>query len=333
MVAGIRVAARRFAHTRRFGVELEVGGEQGVKWVHTALNRYTSRDIQAHAGWRQTYGNSHWHVKRDSTCGVLGKGFDHGWEIATPIGRSEEDLLHFAHVADSLRSDGLTVNDNCGLHVHVELLDWAEEQAGRLMALWLRLEPLIFQAVPARRRGCFYAQPCRPRIDNRVSFADAAEVYEWFRPRKLTYQENPWRRFAVNWVNFEIGLTRAYSRKTVELRLPEGTLVGADVANWPRLMLRLVDRSQGVSGTRTTTADLRESLVLLGLHHDGDFAILDPACFSLKNWLLRRIVRYTDDPALKAEAGLILNSMWSPFLGGDGVVLSEGGYIPLTNLL
>jgi len=313
-----------FKHSRRFGIELEVGGEYDCDWIHRVIGLHSDRDIRSKAGWAQSFCNRHWHVKKDVTCG--GYGRPHGWEVATPIGQSAEDLRHYAAVAECLKQDGLMVNGNCGLHVHAEIKDWREEQAGMFMAQWLRLERLVFHAVPERRRTNLHCRPCRSLIDKRKRFDAPEEVYEAFRPREVKPHHNPWRRYAINWVNFEIGLEREgkYARMTVELRLPEGSLNKNDVFNWPRLLLRLIERSTSLPfQSRPVAVGLKDALSTLGLTHESGFAVLDEDCFQLKHWLLRRLMLHSPDEALRCEANLELNSMWGPALSFIKVAPSE----------
>jgi hypothetical protein len=318
---------RSFKYNRRFGIELEVGGEYDCWWIANAIGLHSTRQIVPRDTWGQSINNRSWHVKKDATCGGYGRGYDYGWEIASPVGRTAEDLSHFGHVAESLKQDGLMVNGNCGLHVHVEVMDWGEEEAGRFMSQWLRVERVLMHSVPDRRRENTYCRPCRPLIDHRKKFHAPEEVYEAYRPRSLKSHFNTWRRYTINWVNFEIALEKKgnHGRKTLELRLPEGSLNRVDVVNWPKLVLRLAQRSDELPfAQRTNAVELQEVISILGLGNEGDtFMVLDEDCFYLKHWLLRRIMLYSPDGAMKSEANLLLNSMWSPALSFTKIAPAE----------
>lgn len=50
--------------------------------------------------------NDYWEVKFDRTCGPQGKGFDHGWEVASFIATGTYDIDHIAKASSFLRDFG-----------------------------------------------------------------------------------------------------------------------------------------------------------------------------------------------------------------------------------
>ena len=142
-------------HTRKFGVELEVSPFIHKSAIGLLLEDFelffgTGRAVRVTSelkGWAMTDNNSYWHVKYDSTCGPKGKPHDYGWEIASFIGRSEQDLEIISNAAKWLADSGVQTNNNCGYHIHIDVSDFTPEGIGLLLANWLKIEYSVLSSV------------------------------------------------------------------------------------------------------------------------------------------------------------------------------------------
>ena len=273
------VAYRKFFCNHCFGVELEVSDTVTQPFIKKVIETTSGKPVKIAIRHAQSKGNKFWHIKYDSTCGVKGKGQDRGWEIASYKGETVADVVHIAKVTDNLRLAGLEVNNNCGLHVHVEAKDFTTREMGKLVGYWFKIEDVFMEAVPYRR--CF-SDYCVPLRDDMPKSLTPTPEQLWLHqcPSCLLPWENPERWLTVNLVNYATGLLyKNYSRSTVEFRLPEGTLALEDVKNWIRLFVHFVDTAKTLPDPCDimSCVDLGEALRILGLHHTKDtFYILSP---------------------------------------------------------
>jgi len=329
------IAFRGFDSKRRFGVELEVSNTVPKSFLQDVIQCYTKKEIKS-ASWAQSKNNDYWHIKTDATCGILGKYYDKGWEIASYVGSGDADIQHIAEVAGGLKQAGVEVNDNCGLHVHVEVKDFDQTQMGVLIAHYLKWEWMLLNMVPERRQKNYFCRPLlrefirkgRLWVSLVTGFTASEErqyvcvpaekispltIWGFYCPHNLEPHENPCRYRSVNLVNYATSLVNPiYNRRTVEFRLPEGTLSKTDVANWIRLFVNFVDwcaASERVA-IPLDICDMNESLWHMGLgHNDETFYIFDKTLFDLKTWVLKRYIKHG---YCEARAKEILNEMWNP---------------------
>ncbi|MCK9458312.1 MAG: amidoligase family protein [Proteobacteria bacterium] len=325
---------KKFNSKRRFGIELEVssvknqvirGSSKESVWTdqfgyrHPCISKQYIRDIIAKKssrhivvtdgifgddcpGWAQTSQNDYWHVKYDSTCGPLGKKKDNGgWEVASFIAQGQRDLLHIGNVADALRKAGVEVNNNCGLHIHAEVKDFAPEQVAVLVARWIKIEPWICQMLPPHRRTNKYCKLLGKHFKYEGVFETPEDYWRYIKPSNLNVHENPQKKLAINLVNYAAAIRGEAghggydtSRKTVELRMPEGTLTSSEIINWTYLYLWFVDFSKNkiMPTDFSQVPTLEEFLRYLGLEKDKGVYLLSDELFELKKWILNRMVQW-----------------------------------------
>lgn len=290
----MKVAYKKFACNRCFGVELEVSNTVTQPFIKKVVKANSNIPIRMSTKWQLSKGNKFWHIKKDSTCGIKGKGQDKGWEIASYKGETIEDIVHIGQVAESLLQAGLEVNNNCGLHVHVEVKDYTTREMGKLIGYWLKIENILMNSVPYRRSFSPYCQSLRQNIpDNFTPTPD--QLWAHYCPICLSPFENPERWLTLNLVNYATGLLYDnYARTTVEFRFPEGTLLQEDVKNWIRLFVHFVDEVKSLPvPANIFSSNLQETLSILGLHHtDNTFNIFSKGLFETRVWFLNRIMRY-----------------------------------------
>lgn len=253
-----RVAFHQPAFTRRFGVELEVnaGLTPGAKNDLEAIRKIVAGADQAHDvrisnKYIQDYANPHWHVKFDRSC--KNSAYNYGWEVASYVATGRADLDVIRKVTGELRAAGLSANRRCSVHVHAEIADHTADDVSRLLARWLQIESVLVEAVPEHRTTGMYSKPLAYRHRDWFSPSAIYEPWDFFlrtAPKPYPQHYTGWRprdrRTALNITNYMKGVYQPEDlkvRRTVELRLPEGSLDPDTVANWVILFLRFVDRS------------------------------------------------------------------------------------------
>jgi hypothetical protein len=297
-----------FPTKRAYGVELELSSVGITKSkIAKAIKKVDKRRDVAITSWSYSDDNDYWHVKDDSSC---------GWEIASYVSRGVKDLVNIAKVTDSVYTAGGTVTTSCGFHLHVDVGDFTKEQVGKLVAIWMKIENVVINAVPAHRVGNKY---CRLMNDFHMKYrnkdlrtseglpGDPEKFWAAVKPN-LSGSYDRYRRVALNIWNFA-----SNDRPTVEFRFPEGTLDSKDVKNWIRLLVRLVDHSLTLPFPEGThEVSLSQALQLMGLAGTEDFFLLSHGLRDTKEWFLYRLIRYSRNKQVCRDAVEEFNNMWSP---------------------
>lgn len=305
------VEIRKFSSKRPFGIELEVSNTVSQNNIANCIIPFTKRHVEVTA-YAQSYNNKYWHVKTDSSCGPLGKPYDTGFEIASFKASGHKDLKEIGLVADSLVNGGVVVNNNCGYHIHVEVKDFTPEQMGILVARWVKIEHVLANMVPVRRVGNKHCRMISKTRKYRSAHEySAKDFWELMRPNNLATNDNNQRKFTLNLVNFAYALYceqvgGGTFRKTVELRLPEGTLNSDDIKNWVRLFVLFVDTAKNVTKmpkNLKAIMTLGDFMRVLGLGKNNI-----PFSSALKNtriWIMERIKTFGTGNLLKQASRML----------------------------
>lgn len=302
---------------RKFGVELEVSAERSKSYIGQKLELFEclfglNKSVKVTPtlkGWAETKSNDYWHVKYDSTCGPKGKGKDHGWEIASYIAFGHEDLLNISKAAGYL-GKFLETNQNCGLHIHVDVSDFSQHDMGLLLTHWMRIEKFLFDIADPVRSKSVYCQNMWNRmiekmnLDSYNSVNRPLDFWKLMQPRDYSSHNNSEKRYSINTVGFAIGqLLTDHSRKTVELRLPECKLNEEHVLGWVTLFLNFVDSCSALKPIYPI-ADcvyFDELLECLGLKGKNEFFLLGPHLLRTKKWFLKKLIEAKPQNILRQE--------------------------------
>lgn len=134
---------------RLFGIEIEINGITPHS-AFTVLNRTgiavreESYNHQRRTWWKVTTDGSL--SGRNESCEV----------VSPPLPFNVESLKLVAGVLRTLKAAGATVDDTCGIHVHVDSRDLVTDMAGFARVLFLRYresESIIDQMVAPNRRN------------------------------------------------------------------------------------------------------------------------------------------------------------------------------------
>jgi hypothetical protein len=293
-----------FKSKRHFGIELEVNQKiHARELVKIVSATDPDRPVIQSAHYEQDYDNDYWHIKFDRSCGdVADQG---GWEVASYKAGGYKDVEMMGKVADAMKSAGAVVNDECGFHIHAETADFKHHMMATLVAHWLKIEPVILEMLPKHRRNNKYAKPLTKRFDfsNKI-FMHWERFWETVRPQRY---DNPNRRVSLNLCNYAQWHP---NRKTIELRLPEGTVDGKDVKNWVRFFIHFVDSTKKKEfPTDFSPANLYDTMKIVGLHNEEPFYLLSKGLRETKIWIAKRILEFSSKKELRKEAEIFLNTL------------------------
>jgi hypothetical protein len=226
---------------RKFGVEMEMNNMTTESTVLQARTIHQAvRDGLAEGGFpanrlRSAVGDYYhsngqtWDVKSDSSC---------GWEVASPAMTMDDEgeCRELQIVTQKIAALRPMINRSCGLHVHVEVLDFEWRDLRNLVTLWARYEPFLYELCPPSRRANHYCGPIRKAT------WDAPDAGHWTRFESVlnTNTEQsvrglPQPRGALNLAHF-------WGSHRVEFRLGAGTIQYEKIARWVQFLLSFVGR-------------------------------------------------------------------------------------------
>ena len=191
---------------------------------------------------------------------------------------------------------GCQVNANCGYHIHCEVKDFCPSKMGVLLARWIKLEPFLCKLVPLMRVGNYYCKLIsrHKKLKPNRSYS-ALSLWKTLRPTNFGPHENSQKKYTLNTVNFAAVCKKVMNkeRKTIEFRLPEGTLEYDDVINWVRFFANFVETSKSKAMPRNlhpvTTVD--SFLKLAGLKATN-LCRLDEDLEQTKAWVYKRLEKF-----------------------------------------
>ena len=166
-------------------------------------------------GWRRSDG-SIWDVKTDSSC---------GYEVATPVLYSYEDLVRAAYVGDLITQAGGRATTSCGFHVHIGVSQFSFEELQNLFRFLLRYEAAFHLLVPGYRKS---SQWCKKLSDETV---DRIKLRFGNHSRESIPEGSWWHR---TWEDKNVWLNgrRFPDIGTLEFRIMPGTLSPAFIMGY-----------------------------------------------------------------------------------------------------
>lgn len=266
---------------RKFGVELELNSIPPVdrRWLKTKIQESLAQQNISHhrvetRDWERTYNNDClWICKTDSSC---------GYEVCTPPLRGPNELKILGNICGYLRDEGAIFDDCCGLHVHISLSDFTNEQMYNLLMYWIKLEHNVMHAHPrSRQENTRYC----PTAISRIQDWESDAIYSG---RDL-YRALSHHRGAINTRYWE-------ERKTIEWRMGEMTLDPESVKNRIRFLIWFVDICKHLPTPENLNLFTPKQMVrFLGLWNDETGMIkkvFSPAVRSMRSWLLDRMEEF-----------------------------------------
>ena len=242
--------------TRQFGIELDfapgnIDGTRLANAIRSKNGKVCTSD------YSQQHHNDYW-VTRANSYG--------GFEIASPIMNSAEDLQEGVEVVRVLQSSGAKVDYHCDLCVRVGADDFDEEKLATLVQWWIKFEQFIAANVLGQRLGNnYYYGPF-----NRVFYVGGSYNTE------QTLLGIAGRRNSLN-------ISCYQRRRIIEFWIVQGTKDFVDVQNCVRFLLTFVEFAK----TAPRPGDLRydfpdDVLNRLGLIKDD----LPQDLLEMRTWLL-----------------------------------------------
>ena len=177
-----------------------------------------------------------------------------GCEINTNPASGDLFLSRIASMIEAI--EGCESNDSCGLHVHVGASDYGQYDLRKLIMLWAGVESSMYELIARTRFQNNYCKVSasdyvNALVDNgdneNCTFAGKARTWNE-RIASVLYESNP--RDAKSACKREkydgrryygLNIHSFFFRKTIEVRLHEGTTDGEKLKHWPLVCGHIVD--------------------------------------------------------------------------------------------
>lgn len=209
---------------RAFGVEIECYSPKGTdeSWTTNGVN-YTRNLLQ-----RNGFGNWSRLVSEDSS--LYGEHGGYGVEVKSPILQGREGFSELKRVMEFLRSKDFWVEDDCGLHVHLNAPEYQDNNRLilKVVKAWMRNQDLINNMVADHRLDNSHCEPW-----NKTDLHNLMEYMSEYGPDDS-------HRGAIN-----VGALCIHG--TIEIRQHEGTLNPEEAIAWIKFCQGFVDTVTGTT--------------------------------------------------------------------------------------
>lgn len=212
----------RFACTRLVGVE----------WEH---NNFDDRIFR----WAERWGGG---IHEDGSC---------GWEAVTPPIAGDNIRKCLADLGSS-GVDG-NVDDTCGMHVHVDASDFRWADMYRMIALYQKIEPVLYVLAGQDRSCNDYCDPCGQRYRDALTSPDRkggvlgvalspdGRLSDGRVDARYAEKKSGGRYKGMNLCPWISGRRKKRKDLTIEFRMHERTDDAERVIQWAELLALVVD--------------------------------------------------------------------------------------------
>lgn len=171
-----------------------------------------------------------------------------GFEINTAPAGGDLYARQINDICDKLEEAGAVINNECGLHVHIDARDYNYADLHRLVRVYAAIEPALFSMVPAHRRESAYTLKCADKLEGIIKSEKVSHIEQKHRVVTAIYGAassaarldkrgagpGTGRYYALN-------LHSWFFRGTIECRLFDGTLDKNEIINWGVLWANILD--------------------------------------------------------------------------------------------
>lgn len=233
------------AFTRSFGIELEIIGNdvQNGRLAQLLDNAGIPTCLESY----NHVAREHWKIVSDGS--LTGRN---AMELVSPVLHGVEGLEVIKRVCQVLNDNGITVNQTCGFHVHVDARDSQAHQVANVLRMWAKYETCAFSVLSPSRRNNRWASPLfsagvddgYKRIARALKLANNVsggrlDSYHFVHAWNAAVSQVTHREPRYNSVNLAAFLRHG----TIEFRAHQGTTDYAKIEAWVMLCVGLVSRA------------------------------------------------------------------------------------------
>ena len=205
-------------------------------------------------------------------------GFGHGLEVVTAPSRGVKAEENIRAACQALQAVNASVNESCGLHVHVDARDYTEADMVRFATLYSRIEKTLYSVVSRSRRGGGrssndFGQPWGPSLvaggvdDSSLTLSERYAAFQVNTYGSVQEAEHYKRSKTKHGSRYHGVSFNAYDiRGTLEFRLHHGTVNARKATMWSAVCSALVqwvkDHTDAeLDALRGTPAEILEKIL------------------------------------------------------------------------
>ena len=253
--------------TQKFGIEIEMTGITREKaaetiaayfgtesfYIGTYYKTYGAKDRQGRT-WKATYDSSIIAQKKSGGRTVRATD-EYKCEIVSPI-LTYEDMADLQEIVRQLRHRGAFVNDQCGIHIHVDASRYTPQALRNLVNIIASKEDILYKALridPARMRWCKKTNERLIEAINRrkpQTMEALKDIWYAGSTRGRTEHYNETRYHGLN-------LHSTFTKGTVEFRLFNSTTHAGEIKAYIQFCLAVSHQAltQKKASARKTVTD------------------------------------------------------------------------------
>jgi len=253
--------------TQKFGIEIELTGitrEMAAAviaeyfgteefYIGTYYKTYGAKDRQGRT-WKATYDSSII-AQRKAKGRITSANDDFKCEIVSPI-LTYEDMKDLQEIVRQLRHKGAIVNDQCGIHIHVDSSGYTPQTLRNLVNIIASKEDILYKALqidPARLRWCKKTNERLLKTINQKKPGTLEKLKDiWYADsyQNRTDHYNDTRYHGLN-------LHSTFTKGTVEFRLFNSTTHAGEIKAYIQFCLAVSHQalSQKKASARRTVTD------------------------------------------------------------------------------
>jgi len=229
---------------RTFGLEIEFVNRSSMS--KDVLAQYINKKFRKldciGEGYNHTTQN-HWKIVTDSTCGL---------ELVSPILSGKKGMENAKCIIDCLANiEGVTVNRDCGIHVHVGASDITTQGIKNVVLFYAKNQHIIQSILAPSRRNSRWTNTLAnnygdlTQINSRLNGCNSvSEVIS-----------------AFNGTRYQTVNLQAYSRqRTVEFRQHGGSLDSEKILNWAHWLITTVEMCNQLETVITPTVRTKQTV-------------------------------------------------------------------------
>ena len=203
--------------------------------------------------------------------GSINAGSEFRLRTITNGDRLLNDITSFCK---KMKNRGYTVDDSCGVHMHIDFREGNLYKLKRLINFYSRYEQFIYDIVGEERKTLRYSQSLR-MTDSSGNLVDSGSMLR-FGPLADAMNSSNLREFKTDFYNTEhyrdaqsykyydgrysgFNVHSIFSNGTLELRYLRGSLNENYINNWVMLNLHIIDKFMSEHGQSTEGVNLLHS--------------------------------------------------------------------------
>ena len=213
---------------RKFGIEIEAYNVD-MRVLSAAINAAgVACAVEGYS--HQT--RAHWKIVSD--CSIRG---NQGFELVSPILEGNNGLMQVEVVCQVLNTLNARINTSCGLHVHIDARDINTDGLKRVSKMWMKYENCFDTIVTPSRINNSYAKGLRCKYESLDKAFAAIDKATTRNDIINAMNGDGYGTSRYHKLNFESLLRHG----TIEFRQHQGTVDGAKITNWVKLVGRFIE--------------------------------------------------------------------------------------------